>query len=82
MFNVHSLNPKVSEESFSTDSEFCKQCSFKEKGIDGHDECLMESIKDKWQSPSIVHYCDDPFAYKFIKLWNSRMVKNYKIKFM
>jgi len=46
--------------------------TFNEKSIDGHCECLMNSIKDKWQSPTVVHYRDDPYAFKFVKTWNTQ----------
>ena len=64
------------DDMFTAKSEFCQQCSFREISSTGEYECLMNAIKRKWQTPSIGHYCDDPFAYKFIKLWNSKMSKH------
>ena len=75
MSKLHALKPIVSEETFSPDSEFCKHCALKEHIGASKVDCLMNAIKNKWQTYNVVHYCDDPFAYKFVKLWNSRVGK-------
>ncbi len=73
--DVLSLIPNVSEESFTQDGEYCKKCSFSESIGASKSDCLMNSIKEKWQSPGVIHYCDDPFAFKFIKLWHLEFTK-------
>ncbi len=75
MSKLHSLKPNVSEETFSPESEFCKHCTFKEHKGNSKVDCLMNAIKNQWQNSNMLHYCEDPFAYKFMKLWNSRFKK-------
>ena len=76
MSKIHSLRPVNNEKIFSPDSEFCRQCLFKDNIGTVKAECLMNSIKNQWQTSKVVHYCDDPYAYSYIKFWNSRFENN------
>ena len=36
----------------------------------GSDECLMDSVRDKWNDPVAKNYCVDPSCKKFVDLFN------------
>lgn len=55
----------------------CHNCRLRLKSDSGLEECSMEATRDRWTNPLALFYCDDPYAKKYVKVFN---IKQSKVK--
>jgi hypothetical protein len=71
-----SVNVKI-KQAFPLNHEECKRetCMLRMAGPTGEKECLMDSVRPKWNNPSATNYCEDPACSRFVQAFHQRQAE-------